>query len=154
MVREMEASPRFELYAAADIDPDARQRFQREFPDAKVYEGIERLAADPDVEVVWLSTPNRLHAQHAVLLADAGKHVMVQKPMALTLAEAGRMVEAADRNGVKLLAGHSKAYTSPVQMMRQIVRSGELGPLRAINVFASNGWLMSTRKAEDLDPAE
>lgn len=154
MVREMEASPTFDLCAAADIDSSARERFSREFPAVRLYDGIEGLAADPDVEVVWLATPNPLHAEHSVLLANAGKHVMVQKPMALTLAEARRMVEAAERNHVKLLAGHSKAYTSPIQMMRQIVRSGELGKLCAINAFASNGWLMNTRKAEDLDPRE
>ena len=57
-------------------------------------------------------------------------------------------------NHVKLLAGHSQAYATWVRMMRQIVRSGELGKLCAINVFASNGWLLSTRKGEDLDPAE
>src|SRR6185295_19673367 len=86
--REMEASPQFELYAAADIDPDALQRYHTVFPNARVYESIEKLAADPDVEAVWLSTPNRLHAEQTVFLANAGKHVMVQKPMAISLAEA------------------------------------------------------------------
>jgi len=154
IVREMDASPKFDLYAAADIDPDARERFQRVFPRTKVYDSIEGLAADPEVEAVWLSTPNRDHAPHMEILAREGKHVMVQKPMAITLPEAEQMVEAAERHGVKLLSGHSQAYSAWVRLTRQIVRSGRLGKLRAINAFASNGWLFSTRKREDLDPAE
>ena len=154
MVREMEASSYTDLYAAADTDPDARQRFHSVFPNAKVYDSIEQLAADPEVEAVWLATPNRLHAEQTVLLANAGKHVMVQKPMAITLAEAQTMVEAAERNNVKLFAGHSQAYSAWVRLTRQIVRSGELGKLCAINVLAYNGWLMGTRKHEDLDPTE
>ena len=154
IVREMETSSYIDLYAAADIDPDARQRFHSVFPNAKVYVGVEELAADPEVEAVWLSTPNRLHAEHAVILADAGKHIMAQKPMSITLREAEVMVEAAERNHVKLLSGHSQAYSTWVRLARQIVRSGELGKLRAINVLAYNGWLMSTRKPEDLDPTE
>jgi phthalate 4,5-cis-dihydrodiol dehydrogenase len=152
--REMEASPQFELYAAADIDPDALQRYRTVFPNARLYDSIEKLAADPEVEAVWLSTPNRLHAAQTVLLANAGKHVMVQKPMAISLQEAEQMIEAADRNGVKLLAGHSQAYAMWVRMARQIVRSGKLGKLCAINVYASNGWLFSTRQPDDLDPRQ
>lgn len=154
IVREMEASPKFNLYAAADINPEVRERFHRVFPNAKVYESIEALAADPEVEAVWLSTANRDHAAHTAILANAGKHVMVQKPMAITLQEAEQMVEVADRNKVKLLAGHSQAYSAWVRMTRQIVRSGQLGKLCAINAYASNGWLFSTRKHEDLDPSE
>jgi phthalate 4,5-cis-dihydrodiol dehydrogenase len=150
----MEASPRVELRAAADIDPGVRERFHAVFPRAIVYNTVEELAADTDVEAVWLSTPNRLHAEHTVVLANAGKHIMVQKPMAVTLRDAETMVEAAERNGVKLLSGHSQAYSTWVRLARQLVRSGGLGPLRAINVLAYNGWLMSTRKPEDLDPRE
>lgn len=154
IVREMEISPTIDLHAAADIDPDARERFHSVFPNAKVYNTVEELAADPSVEAVWLSTPNRLHAEHTVILANAGKHIMAQKPMSVTLPDAEVMVEAAERNHVKLLSGHSQAYSTWVRLARQLVRSGDLGRLRAINVLAYNGWLMSTRKLEDLDPAE
>jgi phthalate 4,5-cis-dihydrodiol dehydrogenase len=154
IVREMEMSPQYDLYAAADTDPDARQRFHSVFPHAKVYETVDALAADPEVEAVWLSTPNRTHAEHTEVLARAGKHIMVQKPMSVTLEQAERMCDAADRYGVKLLTGHSQAYSTWVRLARQIVRSGELGRLGAINVIAYNGWLMSTRKLEDLDPGE
>src|SRR6266851_5063922 len=151
MVREMEASDYTDLCAVADIDPDVLTSFHSVFPAPRLYDSIEQLAADPDVEAVWLATPNRLHCEHTVILANAGKHVMVQKPMAITLAEAQTMIDAADRNNVKLLAGHSQSFSTPIRMMRQIVRSGELGRLCAINVFAYNDWLLKARKPEDLD---
>jgi phthalate 4,5-cis-dihydrodiol dehydrogenase len=153
IVYEMEASPDIELYAAADNNPDQLAHFHRVFPEARTSDSLERLAADPEVEAVWLATPNELHAEHAVTLANAGKAVMVQKPMCLSIQEAEAMCEAADRNNVKLLVGHSQAYSNWVRLARQIVRSGELGKLGAINVFASNGWLFGTRKLSDLDPA-
>src|SRR5437762_2551539 len=97
--REIQTSPHFDLYAGADIDPEARERFGAVFPNAKVYESIEQLAADPEVEVGLVLTPSRLHAEHAIILANAGKHVVVEKPMAISLKEAEEMVEVADRHG-------------------------------------------------------
>lgn len=151
ILRQMAASPYMQLYAGADIDPRARSWFQRVYPEARVYESAEELAADPDVAAVWVATPNRFHAPQSILLANAGKHVAVQKPMAVTLQEAEEMVEAADRNKVQLIAGNSASFATPIAMMAQIVRSGELGKLCAINVFAYHGWLLGTRVAEDLD---
>jgi phthalate 4,5-cis-dihydrodiol dehydrogenase len=154
VVREMEMSPVIDLCAVADIDPEVRERFHAVFPNPRVYSSIEELAADSEVEAVWLSTPNRDHAAHTAILANAGKHIMVQKPMAITLDQVQEMVAVADRNHVKLLAGHSQAYANWIRMTRQIVRSGKLGKLQAINAYASNGWLFSTRKREDLEPSE
>src|SRR5712692_9752318 len=57
----METTPGIELYAGADINPTTRERFQARYPEAKVYDGIESLCADPDVDAVWVSSPNRFH---------------------------------------------------------------------------------------------
>jgi phthalate 4,5-cis-dihydrodiol dehydrogenase len=154
IAREMDAAGNIDLFAAADIDQDARDRFHGAFPNARIYSSVEEMAADAQVEAVWVSTPNRCHAENVVTLAGAGKHCMVQKPMAITLNDARTMVEAAERHGVKLLAGHSQAYSAWIRLARQIIRSGELGALRAINAFASNGWLFGTRQPDDLDPGQ
>src|SRR3954454_18072360 len=106
----MEAMETIDLVAGADIVPATRERFQKRYPETKVYASAEELVADPDVEAVWIATPNRFHGPHSILAAEHGKHVVVEKPMALTLDEAGRMIEAADRNNVKLLAGHTRSY--------------------------------------------
>ena len=61
------------------------------------------------------------------------------------------MVEAAERNGVKLLAGHTQAYSLPVRAMRKIIASGELGNLCAVNVFSYSDWILRPRTADELD---
>ena len=143
-----------EIRAGADVDPAVRARFHAAFPDAAVYESAEELAQDPNIEASWVATPNRFHSENAVTLANGGKHVVVQKPMAITMEEAERMVSAAERNNVTLIAGNTQSYATPIRMMRQIVRSGELGPLRAVNIFAYHDWLLKPHRPDDMVVAE
>src|SRR5947208_3241542 len=83
---QMERIPEFELVAAADINPRVLETFRQRYG-AKTYDSIEKLCADPEVEVVWVSTPNRFHAPHTIIAANHGKHVVVEKPMAISLQE-------------------------------------------------------------------
>src|SRR4026209_2957231 len=83
----MEQMPEFELVAAADVNPRVLETFRQRYG-AKTYDNVEKMCADPDVEVVWVSTPNRFHAAHTIVAANAGKQVVVEKPMAISLAEA------------------------------------------------------------------
>jgi phthalate 4,5-cis-dihydrodiol dehydrogenase len=71
--------------------------------------------------------------------------------MAVSLQEAEQMIEAADRNGVKLLAGHTRSFTMPVRAMRKIIQSGKLGRVRAIHLFAYTDWMLRPRSADELD---
>jgi phthalate 4,5-cis-dihydrodiol dehydrogenase len=71
---------------------------------------------DPDVEVMWISTPNQYHAAHTILAANHGKHVVVEKPMAMTLQEAQSMVEAVERSGVRLLCGHTASLMAAYRL--------------------------------------
>ncbi len=82
-----------------------------------------------DVDAVWLCTPPFLHAAQAVAAAAAGKHIFCEKPMALTLEEADRMIEAARQAGVKLMIGQVLRYYPPVAALRTLVESGELGDI-------------------------
>jgi len=131
----MEAMDTIEVVAGADIVPETRRRFGERFQSAKTYASAEELCRDPNVEAVWVSSPNRFHAEHTILAANSGKHVVVEKPMAVTLADAQRMVEAADKNGVKLLAGHTRAFTLPIRAIRRVIESGKYGQLRALNIW-------------------
>jgi phthalate 4,5-cis-dihydrodiol dehydrogenase len=153
MLPDFEAMEEIDLVAGADLNPETRARFAARY-EAKAYATIEELCADPEVEAVWISTPNRFHAEHTIIAANHGKHVVVEKPMALSLGDADRMIEACHKNGVTLLAGHTRSYTPPVRAMRRIVSSGELGRVRAINLFAYTDWLTRPRTAEELDPAQ
>jgi phthalate 4,5-cis-dihydrodiol dehydrogenase len=147
----METTPGIELVAGADIVPATLERFQARYPSTRTYLSAEDLCRDPNVEAVWVSTPNRFHAQHTILAAEHGKHVVVEKPMAISLDEAERMVEAAERNRVKLLAGHTRAFTLPIRAMRKVIASGRYGQLRALNIWAYSDWMLRPRTSDELD---
>ena len=123
----MEAMEELDLVAGADVVPATREIFHQRFPRAKVYDSAEKLCADPEVEAVWIATPNRFHGPHTILAAQHGKHVVVEKPMAISLQQAEEMVETAQRNGVKLLAGHTQSFSLPIRTMRRIITSGRAG---------------------------
>jgi phthalate 4,5-cis-dihydrodiol dehydrogenase len=151
MLPAMEAMDEIDLFAAADVNPETRKRFKERYPNARVYESAEQLVADPEIEAVWIATPNRFHGPHTILAANHGKHVVVEKPMALSIEEAERMCEAADKNNVKLLAGHTRSFTLPIQAMRRIIVSGKLGRVCAINLLAYSDWMLRPRTADELD---
>jgi phthalate 4,5-cis-dihydrodiol dehydrogenase len=150
----MEAMDTVEVVAGADVVSTTLDRFKERFPDAKTYDSAQALCNDPDVEAVWVSSPNRFHAEHTILAANSGKHVVVEKPMAVTLADAARMVEAADKNGIKLLAGHTRAFTLPIRAMRRVIESGTYGQLRNLNIWSYSDWMLRPRTADELDLAQ
>lgn len=92
-------------------------------------ESIEQLCQSPNVDAVYVATPHELHAQHTLIALKNQKHVIVEKPMALTLKECEEMNSAADQYGVKLLCGHTKSFDPPIRKMREVISSGELGKL-------------------------
>jgi phthalate 4,5-cis-dihydrodiol dehydrogenase len=147
----MEAMDTVDLVAGADVVPQTLERFKERFPNARTYESAEALCRDPDVDAVWVSSPNRFHAEHTILAANHGKHVVVEKPMAISMDKAEAMVEAAEKNSVKLLAGHTMSFSSPIRAMRKIIQSGQLGRLRALNVWAYTDWMLRPRTADELD---
>src|SRR5262245_25836696 len=144
--------PSVELVAAADVRPEARDAFASRYG-GRTYAGVEEMCKSPDIDAVYILTPNAAHAEHAILAAEHGKQVIADKPMALTLDDCDAMIRAADRNGVRLLIGHSQSLDSGILTMVEIVRSGVLG--RPIMVTSSyyNEWLYRPRSRDELDPS-
>src|SRR5689334_21986895 len=101
MLPTFTGDPRVRLVAAADTRPEARQRFAKDFSAAS-YATVEELCADPGVEAIYIATPHQYHAQHATLAAQHGKHLLIEKPMALTLDECAKIIDRAGRAGVHL----------------------------------------------------
>src|ERR1700674_51578 len=106
------ADPRIQMIAATDPRTDARERFAAEFG-ARVFEDAEALCADPDVKAVYVASPLQFHVDHVTCAARYGKHVLVEKPMALSVDEAKEMIAAAKQANVKLLVGHSHSFDLP-----------------------------------------
>ena len=147
----LEALPQIEIVAGADLRPQALAEFTRRYG-GRTYTSAEALCADPDVEAVWVATPNNLHAENAVTAAEHGKHICLRKPMGVTMEECEQVLEAVERNGVKLLAGGQTQGSSPLTVrMRQVITSGEIGPLRAMHVAAYTGWMLRPRMPQEVD---
>jgi phthalate 4,5-cis-dihydrodiol dehydrogenase len=147
------ADPRVALVAAADPRAEARRRFASDFA-GKAYPRVEELCADPAVEVVYVATPHQLHAAHAVLAAGHGKHLLIEKPLALTLDECDAIIAAANRAGVRLVVGHSHSFDAPILRLRALVNSGVFGPVRMITALNYTDYLYRPRRPEELDTAQ
>src|SRR5262249_31797786 len=140
------------LCAAADPHEAPRQAFTRDF-NVRAYADIRELCDDPTVDIVYIATPHQFHAEHAALAAAAGKHIILEKPMALTLADCDAIIVATERAGVHLVVGHTHAFDPAVREMRRIVASDELGPLGMIAAWNYTNFLYRPRRPEELDTA-
>ena len=150
MVRAAAAHPGIKLCAAADPHDAPRAAFARDC-NALAYADIRELCADPAVEAVYIATPHQFHAEHAAIAATAGKHIILEKPMALTLADCDAIIAAAERADVRLIVGHTHAFDPAVRQMRRIVISGELGALGMIAMWNYTNFLYRPRRPEELD---
>jgi len=137
---EIEAAPDVRLVAVADLRQEALDQCRERYGSVG-YTSVEAMCEDPNVDAVWICTPNMYHAEHAITAAEHGKHVICEKPMAVTLEQAQDMVAAVERNGVHYVQGHSKIFDAPIRRMREIVSSGELGRLIQINTWEYKPWL-------------
>ena len=147
----LERLAQIEIVAGADVRQHPLDVFESRYG-GRGYLSVEELCADPDVEAVWISTPNQFHAENAITAAEHGKHILLRKPMGITMEECQRVLDAVERNGVKLLAGGQTQGTSPLtHALRKVIASGELGPLRAINIWAYTGWMLQPRMPQEVD---
>src|SRR5579862_4309644 len=153
MVRAAVAHPGVELVSVAEPDDKTRSAFARDF-NTPSYALLTELCDDPRVEAVYVATPHQFHRAHAVALAEAGKHIILEKPMALTLADCDAIIAAVERNGVQLIVGHTHAFDPAVRAMRRMVASGELGPLGMIAAWNYTNFLYRPRRPEELDTAQ
>ncbi len=127
------------LVAVASRTRSGADAFGDEFGVAKRYEGYEALLADPEVQAVYISLPNHLHARWTVRCAEAGKHILCEKPLATNEAEAMVAVEAARRHGVFLMEAFMYRCHPQTRRLAELIREGAIGQVRAIQVsFAFN----------------
>lgn len=141
---------RVRMVAAFDPRREARERFAADF-DAPTYGSIESLAADPAVDVVYVASPHEFHAAQTRACARQGKHVLVEKPMALTLADCDAMIEDCRSAGVRLLVGHCHSFDRPYLRLRELVAERQLGFVRMIHALDYTDFLYRPRRPEELD---
>lgn len=118
-----------EIVAFCDLIPQRAQEAAEKYgaPDAKTYTDYRELLADPKIDVVHVLTPNVAHCQITIDAFEAGKHVMCEKPMAPTAADAQRMIDAARRAGKKFTIGYQNRFREDAQTLYKACRQGALG---------------------------
>jgi|GEM_PF-98371 len=125
-------SARGEAFAIASRSIEQARATAARFEIARAYGSYEQLLADPEVEAIYIPLPNHLHAEWTVRAADAGKHVLCEKPLTLTAAEVDALIEARDRNGVIIQEAFVFPHHPRWQRARALIRAGAVGTPRAI----------------------
>ena len=125
-MRAIHENDNIRLVAAMDVDA-ARAVAAAEKYGARAYTSPSDLLGDPEVEAVHVCTPHSLHGDQVTSAAEAGKHVLVEKPMALTLTECDRMIEACEAAGKILMVGQVLRYYPVNRMIRKMISDGVIG---------------------------
>ncbi|MCK9509973.1 MAG: Gfo/Idh/MocA family oxidoreductase [Pigmentiphaga sp.] len=149
MIPTWQGDPRVRLVAGFDPRAAARERFERDFGGTG-QPSLDALCADPDVELIYIATPHQMHADHVCLAAQHGKHVLVEKPMAIRLNDCDRMVAACEQAGVQLLVGHSHSFDAPIRHAAGLIASGRHGAVRMIQAQYHTDFLYRPRRPEEL----
>jgi len=137
VARALAEEPRSRLLAACRRDEAKLRAFCQAFAIERAYTRDAGLLADLDLDAVYLATPVRLHLPQTLAAARAGKHVLVEKPMALTVAECDAMVAACRAAGVKLGVAYYRRFYPLVARVRGILAAGELGRVLAVSAVTS-----------------
>ena len=137
------------LAAAADPRAHARNAFKAEFG-GEVFADAAELCRNANVDAVYIATPSWMHLEHATAAAENGKHIVCEKPLALSLADCDQMVAVARKHKVKLLAGHTHSFDPPIRAIQKLIMQGEVGKLHAINSWNFNEFNHRSRLTKEL----
>jgi predicted dehydrogenase len=127
LARNFAVIPASDLAWCCDSSPEAQSRIRTAFPSVRVTGDVDELLRDPGLDAIAIATPVRSHAELAVRVLDAGKHCLVEKPLAQAVGDARRVVAAAEASGRTLMVGHLLEYHPGVQQLKTLADSGELG---------------------------
>lgn len=120
--------PEAKLVSVCDIIPEKAEQFATSYQ-AQMYVEFDEMLENPEIQVVNICTPNALHADMAVKAIEKGKHVMIEKPIAISLEDADRIIEAASRKGVKATAVHQNRFNAAIQKTRKALEGGMFGQM-------------------------
>lgn len=150
MLPTFQQDERVRLVAATDPRVQACRQFEQDFS-APTYDSVKALCADPEVEAVYVASPHQMHADHVELAARAGKAVLVEKPLAITLDDCSRIVGIANETQVPVIVGHSHSFDAPVLHAAALIASGRFGAVRMLNAMNYTDYMYRPRRPEELD---
>jgi predicted dehydrogenase len=138
LVRNFGSHGACELRWVCDLDIDQARRAVGRYSTVRTTDSLDDVLDDPCVEAVAVATPAATHLEVALACLDAGKHLLVEKPLAASAADAQRVVDAAERRGLVLMCDHTYCYTPAVQRIRALIDSGTLGEIQYVDSVRVN----------------
>jgi predicted dehydrogenase len=132
------ATPSLNLRWLCDLDEERAKRVLGPYSTVGTTDSFDTILNDPRVQAVAIATPAATHFPLAMAALDAGKHVLVEKPLTSALADGEKLVHAAEERGLVLMCDHTYCYTSAVQELRRMVSSGEVGDVQFIDSVRIN----------------
>ncbi len=127
------------IVAVCDTNSSTARKKAKEWGVERVYTSYTQVLEDKEIDLVELLTPHHLHCPMTVQAAQAGKHISVQKPMAMSAAEADEMIAAAQKAGVMLRVYENFVYYAPAVRAKEMIQAGEIGAVRAVRMHVSTG---------------
>ncbi len=138
LVRNAQATPGLRLEYVCDLDVDRARRVLGDYSTVRVSGSIDEVLDDPAVHAVAIATPTATHQPLAMKALTAGKHVLIEKPLAISYEQGRELVEAAESHRRVLMLDHTYVYTSAVARIRELLRGGELGDLQYLDSVRIN----------------
>lgn len=145
--------PRIRITAGCDPREQARRQFAADFS-APAFSEVRELAQSGDVDVVYIASPHQFHAEHVRVVASEGKHILLEKPMAISMAECDEIIEACEKYGVRIIVGHCHSFDQPYLETRKIIDSGKFGRVRQLSAWNFTDFLYRPRRPEELDTSQ
>ncbi len=127
LIRNVESLPNADPEWVCDLDGSRLKRVGSQYPSIRVTTDLEEILRDRETEAVILATQAETHAELGLRILAAGKHLLVEKPMAMNTGEAEALVEKAEAEGLVLMVGHTFEYNAAVRKVRKLIEAGELG---------------------------
>jgi phthalate 4,5-cis-dihydrodiol dehydrogenase len=144
------AHPDITLFAACSSRSDARQRFEDDFGGI-AYADYDAMLGNADVDAVYVATPHELHMEHTVAALEAGKCVLLEKPMAISLAQATVIVDASKTYGKTVIVGPSHSFDPAVGEALQLIKTGDFGKVKIVQSAYHTNFMYRPRRPEELD---
>ncbi|HEU4865490.1 MAG TPA: Gfo/Idh/MocA family oxidoreductase [Actinomycetota bacterium] len=138
LVRNLHEVEAAEPALVCDLRPEALATIQRRYPAVRTTTDFDEVLADDTIDAVAIATPVSSHFELAARALESGKHVFVEKPLTASSDEAIELIELADHHGLVLMPGHTFLYSPPVNMIRSLISSGELGEIYFISTSRVN----------------
>jgi phthalate 4,5-cis-dihydrodiol dehydrogenase len=144
--------PNVKVTAASGRNVERLKKFAGDYQ-AEYHLSVEDLCRSEQVDAVYIASPTELHVEHVKIATNYKKHIIVEKPLAVSVEEADLLIQAAEQAGIHMIVGHSFSFEPPIRKIREIIEEGELGNVRMINNWYYNDWMYRPRTPEELDTA-